>query len=44
MKIGIITKRTDVARAIWLQLPELVQWALLAKRGRPGDVELGDLQ
>ena len=44
MTIGILKKSTSVSLAIWLALPPLVRWALIAKRGSRDAVTLGDLQ
>lgn len=43
IKLGILRRGDNVARAIWSRLPSSAQWALLARRGKPELVELGDL-
>lgn len=43
MKIGILKKRDSVLRAMWLALPPIARWALIAKRTRFENATLADL-
>lgn len=43
IKLGLLKRNTDIGRAVFDALPELAQWALVAKYGRV-DFALGDLR
>jgi hypothetical protein len=46
MKLGLITKHTNLVDAVWRRLPPVARWALIGKYGAraPGLVTLGDLR